>query len=67
MGVKTSLHFFKLSIKRNLKDPNMYDSTGERYAAIGKKDAAIKMFQKCLSMNPPQFFKANPKRLAINF
>ncbi|GEM_PF-3335978 len=45
----------------------MYDSTGERYAAIGKKDAAIKMFQKCLSMNPPQFFKANPKRLAINF
>jgi tetratricopeptide (TPR) repeat protein len=57
--LKMAADFFKLNIKRNPKDPNMYDSMGECYVAMGKKDDAIKMFKKCLSMNPPQFVKAN--------
>lgn len=55
----TAEKFFKLNIKKNPDDPNMYDSMGECYVAMGKNDEAIKMFKKCLSMNPPQFVKAN--------
>lgn len=51
--------YFKLNIKRNPEVANMYDSMGECYVAMGKNDEAIKMFKKSLSLNPPQFVKAN--------
>lgn len=57
--MKTAEDLFKMNIKMNPKDPNMYDSMGEYYMAAGKNDEAIKMFKKCLSMNPPQFVRAN--------
>lgn len=63
--------FFKLNIKKNPKDANCYDSMGECYVAMGKKEDAIKMFKKSLSLNPSQFVKnnsiANLKRLGVEY
>lgn len=51
--------FFLLNIERNPEIANCYDSMGECYVAMGDEKAAIKMFKKSLSMNPPANVKAN--------
>ncbi len=62
MGVQEydkAIEYFKLNIKNNPTDANGHDSLGEAYMAKGDNKNAIKEFQKCLSMNPPQFVKDN--------
>ncbi|MEP4533805.1 MAG: DUF2911 domain-containing protein [Cyclobacteriaceae bacterium] len=62
MGVQEydkAIEYFKLNIKNNPTDANSHDSLGEAYMAKGDNKNAIKEFKKCLSMNPPQFVKAN--------
>jgi len=54
-----ALEFFKLNLKRNPDDPNMYDSLAECYKNRGEDKEAIKNFKKSLSMNPPPNVKAN--------
>jgi hypothetical protein len=62
MGVQENdkaIEYFKLNIKNNPTDANGHDSLGEAYMAKGDNKNAIKAFQKCLAMNPPQFVKDN--------
>ena len=54
-----ALDYFKLNLKRNPEDPNMYDSLAECYKNRGEDKEAIKNFKKSLSMNPPANVKAN--------
>ena len=54
-----ALEYFKLNLKRNPDDPNMYDSLAECYKNRGEDKEAIKNFKKSLSMNPPPNVKAN--------
>ncbi len=54
-----ALEYFKLNLKRNPEDPNMYDSLAECYKNMGEDKEAIKHFKKSLSMNPPPNVKAN--------
>ena len=54
-----ALAYFKLNLKRNPDDPNMYDSLAECYKNRGEDKDAIKNFKKSLSMNPPPNVKAN--------
>ena len=58
-----ALKFFKMNVKNNPEDPNMYDSLGEAYKIIGDKRNAIKNLKKALSMNPPANVRANSVRL----
>ncbi len=54
-----ALEYFKLNLKRNPDDPNMYDSLAECYKNRGEDKDAVKNFKKSLSMNPPANVKAN--------
>lgn len=51
--------FFKLNVEKNPDVANCFDSMGECYVAMGKKQEAIKMFKQALSMDPPANVKAN--------
>lgn len=66
LGLKNypkAIEFFELNVKRNPKDPNVYDSLGEAYMLSGDTKNAIKMLKKSLSLNPPANVKANSTRL----
>ena len=66
-----AVEYFELNAKKNPEDPNVYDSLGEGYAAIGEKKKAIKSFKKSLSMNPPDNVKQNSiaqlKKLGVEY
>ena len=53
-----ALGYFKTNLKNNPDDPNMHDSLGDCYKAMGDTKAAIKEYKKCLSMNPSPPVKA---------
>lgn len=58
-----ALKYFKLNVKNNPKNANVYDSLGEAYKTIGDKKNAIKNLRKSLSLNPPPPVKANSEKL----
>lgn len=65
MGIKDfdrALKYFKLNVKNNPKNANVYDSLGECYKSMGDKKSAIKNFKKSLSLNPPANVKANSEK-----
>ncbi|WP_456442797.1 DUF2911 domain-containing protein, partial [Psychroserpens sp.] len=57
-----ALGYFKKAVEMDPNNPNVYDSLGEAYKAIGNKKEAIKQFKKSLSMNPPANVKANSEK-----
>lgn len=59
----TALKYFKLNVKNNPTNANVYDSLGECYKTMGDKKNAIKNLKKCLSLDPPANVKANSERL----
>lgn len=66
LGLKNypkAIEFFKLNVKRNPNDPNVYDSLGEAYMLSGDNKNAIKSLKKSLSLDPPANVKANSTRL----
>ncbi|NNE78487.1 MAG: DUF2911 domain-containing protein [Pricia sp.] len=58
-----ALKYFKLNVKNNPKDANVYDSLGEAYKVRGDKKNAVKHLKKSLSLNPPANVKANSEKL----
>lgn len=58
-----AIKFFKMNVKNNPKDPNVYDSLGEGYKTIGDNKNAIKNLKKSLSLNPPANVKSNSEKL----
>lgn len=58
-----ALKFFKLNVKKNPTDANVYDSLGEAYKTMGDTKNAIKNLKKALSLNPPANIKANSEKL----
>ena len=58
-----ALKYFKLNVKNNPDNANVYDSLGEAYKTIGDKKNAIKNLRKSLSLNPPPPVKANSEKL----
>ncbi len=58
-----ALKYFKLNVKNNPEDANVYDSLGEAYKTMGDKKNAIKHLKKSLSLNPPPGVKANSEKL----
>lgn len=58
-----ALKFFKLNVKNNPKNANVYDSLGEAYKTIGDKKNAIKNLRKSLSLNPQPNVRANSVKL----
>jgi hypothetical protein len=58
-----AIKFFKLNVKNNPTDPNVYDSLGEGYKTMGDKKNAIKYLKKSLSLNPAPNVKANSEKL----
>jgi tetratricopeptide (TPR) repeat protein len=47
-----SIEIFKLATKEFPKDANLFDSYGEALLQCGKKEEAIKMYQKSVMLNP---------------
>lgn len=58
-----AIEYFTLNVKRNPKDPNVYDSLGEAYKMNGDNKNAEKYLKKSLSLDPPPNVKANSLRL----
>lgn len=58
-----ALKYFKLNVKNNPTNANVYDSLGEAYKTVGDKKNAIKNLKKSLSLNPPPGVKANSEKL----
>ena len=58
-----AIKFFKLNVKNNPTDANVYDSLGEGYKIMGDKKNAIKYLKKSLSLNPAPNVKANSEKL----
>ena len=50
---------FKLQVEEYPELPNAWDSMGEGYKNNGDDQLAIEAFKKSLSLNPPEFVKAN--------
>lgn len=59
----SALNYFKLNVKNNPKNANVYDSLGEAYKIMGDKKNAIKNLKKSLSLNPTPNVKANSEKL----
>ncbi len=57
--VDKALEIFKLNVKQNPTNANVYDSLGEAYATKGDKKNAIKNYKKSLTLNPNPALKAN--------
>lgn len=57
-----AVRIFELNAQRHADDPNVFDSLGEGYMAIGEKDKAIKAFKKSLSMDPAANVRDNSLR-----
>ncbi|NNF33966.1 MAG: tetratricopeptide repeat protein, partial [Saprospiraceae bacterium] len=60
---KKSEDFFNLNIVNYPESFNVYDSLGDLYVAMGKKDKAIEQFKKSLSLNPESYSKDKLKKL----
>jgi len=58
-----AIKFFKINVKNNPTDANVYDSLGEGYKTIGDNKKAIKNLKKSLSLNPSPNVKANSEKL----
>ena len=58
-----ALKYFKMNVKNNPKNANVYDSLGEAYKTVGDNKNAIKNLKKALSLNPPANVKANSEKL----
>ena len=58
-----AIKFFKLNVKNNPTNANVYDSLGEGYKTVGDKKNAIKNLKKSLSLNPAPNVKANSEKL----
>ncbi|HMQ49407.1 MAG TPA: DUF2911 domain-containing protein [Saprospiraceae bacterium] len=58
-----AIAIFKANTEKHPEDPNVWDSLGEGYYNMGKKEEAIKALKKSLSLNPPDNVKANSMRL----
>ena len=58
-----AIKFFKMNVKNNPKNANVYDSLGEGYKTLGDNKNAIKNLKKSLSLNPPPNVKANSEKL----
>lgn len=69
--VDKAIEIFKMNIKKNPKNANVYDSLGEGYKTKGDKKNAIKYYKKSLSMNPAPALKANSikmlKELGVDY
>ena len=69
--VDKAIEIFKLNVKKNPKNANVYDSLGEGYKTKGDKKNAIKYYKKSLSMNPAPALKANSikmlKELGVDY
>ncbi len=57
--VDKAIDIFKMNVKKNPKNANVYDSLGEGYKTKGDKKNAIKNYKKSLSLNPAPALKAN--------
>ena len=66
-----AVEYFTINVKRNPKDPNVHDSLGDGYKALGDHKKAIKSFKKSLSLNPPQNVRDNSiaqlKELGVDY
>ncbi|MDN5210999.1 DUF2911 domain-containing protein [Fulvivirgaceae bacterium BMA12] len=58
-----AIEYFKLNVKNNPEDANVYDSLGEAYKVSGQNKLAIKSLKKSLSLDPPANVKANSIKL----
>jgi tetratricopeptide (TPR) repeat protein len=52
--VEQAIEIFKLNVSAFPQSANVYDSLGEAYLVIGKKELAIKNYEKALELNPKQ-------------
>jgi len=50
--INEAIEIFKLNVEYYPKSANVYDSLGDAYQAAGKKEEAIKSYEKALSINP---------------
>jgi len=57
--VDKALEIFKMNVKKNPTNANVYDSLGEAYKTKGDKKNAIKNYKKSLTLNPNPALKAN--------
>lgn len=53
--VEDALLIFKLIVNEFPKSANAFDSLGEAYFKLGKKEKALECYQKSLAMNPENF------------
>ena len=69
--VDKAIEIFKLNVKQNPSNANVYDSLAEGYKTKGDKKNAIKNYKKSLSLNPPPALKANSikmlKELGVDY
>lgn len=50
--IDEAIEIFKLNVEYYPNSANVYDSLGDAYQAAGKKDEAVKAYEKALSINP---------------
>lgn len=69
--IDKAIDIFKLNIKKNPKNANVYDSLGDAYRTKGDTKNAIKYYKKALSLNPSAQLKANSikmlKKLGVDY
>ena len=58
-----AIKYFKMNVKNNPTNANVYDSLGEAYKTKGDKKNAIKNLKKSLTLNPAPAVKANSEKL----
>lgn len=58
-----AVKYFKLNVKNNPTNANVYDSLGEAYKTMGDKKNAVKNLKKSLTLNPPPAVKSNSEKL----
>ena len=69
--VDKAIEIFKLNVKKNPTNANVFDSLGEGYKTKGDQKNAIKNYKKSLSLNPAPALKANSikmlKELGVDY
>lgn len=50
--VKDAIEVFKLNVEDHPQSPNTYDSLGEAYMIDGKKELAIKNYERSIELDP---------------
>lgn len=58
-----AIKYFKINVKNNPTDANVYDSLGEAYKTTGDTRNAVKNLKMSLYFNPPPGVKANSEKL----